>query len=632
MTESPPLGRATVLRRTYALSYPLLLVNMIGFLREVDAPTVGTAVYVAAVYLTYGLIYLLPPLLLSLAVNAAVSWKRAGGSPADDRSWRSVLVHAVAVVGFALVQIVIFADVRVHAMYGFHINGFVLNLVSTPGGIASMDLGAGTETTLALIAVGAVVAQALVLLAARSRRWPAIAFPPRRTVVIAVVAAVAMTIGERLAYAVCLESDFSPVLVASEKFPAHKGLKLHGLARWMGVTKPAADGVRMHEATGALRYPLAPIRQQPRDRPNIVWLACESLRADALNPEVMPATWEFAKDSTRFAAHCSAGNGTRMGMFGMFYGLYGPYWFPILAERRGPVLLDVIRRDGYQMSAFTSAAFTYPEFDRTIFAQFPPDELHAYETGIGWKSDRKNVGDLLDGIDRRDPARPFFTFMFFESPHASYRFPPESVIRTPYLDEMNYATMDAARDVELIRNRYLNACHHLDSQLARVFDHLRESGLLDHTIVIVTGDHGEEFMEKGRLGHNSAYSEEQTRTPLVIRAPGKSPGVVTDRTSHCDIPATVMALLGVENPPDDYSLGHDLFARTDRDYVVVSEWNDFAYFGPDAKVVFPTRAYGYVNQVVTTKDDAPIADKTNVLRAHVSDFAEIMRGLSRFRR
>ena len=58
----------------------------------------------------------------------------------------------------------------------------------------------------------------------------------------------------------------------------------------------------------------------------------------------------------------------------------------------------------------------------------------------------------------------------------------------------------------------LQAVHHLDGQFARVIDHLRQRNLLDSTIVILVGDHGEEFMEHGFWGHNSTFSDPQTRT------------------------------------------------------------------------------------------------------------------------
>jgi len=115
------------------------------------------------------------------------------------------------------------------------------------------------------------------------------------------------------------------------------------------------------------------------------------------------------------------------------------------------------------------------------------------------------------------------------------------VIRTPYLDRLNYATMDLARDIGLIKNRYLNACHHLDSQLARVFAHLEERACSTPRSSSVTGDHGEEFMEKGRWGHASAFSEEQTRVPLVLYVPGEPPARIDRITSHLDSAATISA-------------------------------------------------------------------------------------------
>ena len=100
------------------------------------------------------------------------------------------------------------------------------------------------------------------------------------------------------------------------------------------------------------------------------------------------------------------------------------------------------------------------------------------------------------------------------------------MIKTPYRDDINYATLnkeDLRNEIVPIKNRYLNAVHHLDSQFARVFAYLKEKNLLDSTIVILLGDHGEEFMEHGYWGHNSTFVNEQIRTPLVIWMPGQAP-------------------------------------------------------------------------------------------------------------
>ncbi len=629
--------RAQVVGQFFAVSWVALVLNMLPFLKSVDFAGPGLAVYVAVVLLTYAAIYLLPPLLLAFGLNALLSWRVLGGAKGREPhcGWRTWTVYGVAVLGFASVQMVILADRHIHAIFGYHFNGFVLNILTTPGGIESMGGDDATTITVAAMAAGFVVLEAGLLVLVLRAKWfrgAAVALFRRRRVVAGVVLAATLSSAERMAYAVSVECDYTPVLTAGNAFPFYKGLRIRALGPILGIPKRTGPSVRMKTGSSNLRYPLAPIRQGPHERWNIVWLACESLRADALDAEVMPATWKFSQSAARFEQHLSAGNGTRMGMFGMFYGLYGPYWFPFLDSTRGPVLLDVLRADGYQMSAFTSAAFTYPEFDQTIFSQFGKEELQAMNTKIGWKSDRKNVTDLLARIDRRDPARPFFTFMFFESPHAPYHFPPEAVIRVPFLDSMNYATMDVERDIELVRARYVNACRALDTELARIFEHLEASGLLDRTIVIVTGDHGEEFMEKGRWGHNSTYAEEQIRTPLVIRVPGRAPLVVKRLTSHLDLPATMMTMLGVLNPPSDYSLGFDLFGPEVRVGTVVAQWNDIAYVDAECKVVFPIRAYDYSDQVVTTRADAPVADRDALIAARTARFAELAKELGRFGR
>jgi hypothetical protein len=46
------------------------------------------------------------------------------------------------------------------------------------------------------------------------------------------------------------------------------------------------------------------------------------------------------------------------------------------------------------------------------------------------------------------------TYMFFESTHAAYDFPPDSVIAKPYLEDLNYLTTDFKVDIQLIKNRY----------------------------------------------------------------------------------------------------------------------------------------------------------------------------------
>ena len=275
--------------------------------------------------------------------------------------------------------------------------------------------------------------------------------------------------------------------------------------------------------------------------------------------------------------------------------------------------MDLLRSDNYQIDLFTSAAFTYPEFDRTVFSHVPKEHMREGTCPQGWQSDRKNVSMILDCLEKRDSSRPFMMFMFFESPHAPYNFPPESVIRPNYLQNFNYASTDIAANIVAIKDRYINSCRHLDTQIQRILAYLEEKKLRDSTIVIITGDHGEEFMEHGKWGHNSAYTQQQTRVPMVLWVPGQKPMQVDRMTSHLDIPATVLNQLGVINPPSDYSLGYDLLGQQERQFNVVADWNSLCYIDADCKIVLPVKGGSFSSNKITTKDDVLVENPDSIL-------------------
>jgi membrane-anchored protein YejM (alkaline phosphatase superfamily) len=352
-----------------------------------------------------------------------------------------------------------------------------------------------------------------------------------------------------------------------------------------------------------------------------------------LTPEIMPNLWKFAEDAHRFTNHYSGGNGTRMGVFSLFYGLPGNYWFPFLDVRRSPVIMDELQRRHYQLGIYASSKLTYPEFDKTVFVNVPGDKLHV-DTQLSWKADRHNVKELMGFMDdARATGKPWLAYMFFNSPHARYYFPPESVIRPDYLKEFNYAKADSEevrKDIVKIKNRYTNSVHHLDQQLGRVFAYVREHQLKKDTIIIITGDHGEEFMDVSRWGHNSELHDAQIHVPMVLWIPGKGSGVHDYPTSHLDMASTLMPLLGVTNPPGDYTVGHNLLKPVPNRYRLATNWNSLAYIGKDYKVCLPSRAGGMLDTAVTTADDKPVANSSQVLSSLQGRVVDVLQDMSRF--
>jgi hypothetical protein len=606
--------RSTVLHIYFSCTFIVVLLLCWNYLREIPFADPWTILFSFLTYLSYGAIYLLPAAILTILVHRLLTgWEQR---TKQVGRWTWDVVCTVAVLTTSATTILLFADQLIYRILGFHINGFVWNLITTPGGIGSMGGTVTANATYGAISTGFVILQIL-LMAVIRRAWfhtgfagrPAplrFALPGRKLFVAAMIA---MALVQSVIYGLSNLQNRVPVLNAARAFPLYQPLTFRTLAKRLGYPVKQNPGINIEPQGGRLVYPLAALAMQRPEKPlNVVWLVAESWRWDMLDPAIMPATWAFAHQASFFRQHYSGGNGTRMGMFTMFYGLHGAYWFRFLDEQRSPVIMDVLQQQDYQLSMYTSAKFSYPEFDQTIFARVPKDALHEADEGSGWQSDRKNVADMLSFIKDRDPGRPFMTFMFFESPHARYYFPPEDAIRQPYLENFNYATMSLAEDIGLIRNRYANACHHLDSQLARVFAFLREEKLLDSTIVIITGDHGEELLENGNWGHNSAFTEQQTRVPLIIRVPGADHQEINGLTSHQDIVPTLLPLLGVASPAASYSLGYNLMAQPERRYAVVSDWSRIAYVDSMYKAVFPLENTALDQSRFTTRDDKELPD------------------------
>ena len=620
------ISKKEILNRYYFMAYISIMVAASGFLRDMSFSAPIGILFSVSAFLVYSFAYMLPGLILVGIANVILKpfrWSQ------QIKLW---LLGGIAAAVFSLTHIFLFADRFIFKMYGFHLNGFVWNIICTKGGIESLGASNGSVAVFTMIVAGLLILQFVLLMAAWKTRnfiMPQWVLKFRK---ISMVCLVILAVSQALIYGISNFKGYAPVLVASKDFPLYQPVTFKGLCSKLGLKAPRDNNIKISmDDTSELNYPAVPIsRSNDYKKYNIVWLVAESLRADMLDQEIMPSTWQFSQQSLNCLNHYSGGNGTRMGLFSMFYGLYGNYWFRFLDEQRPPILFDLLEEDNYQLSLYTSAKFSYPEFDKTIFSSVDSSNMHENADGPGWQRDRNNVSDVLDFIQNRDKDRPFMTFMFFESPHARYYFPQESVIRPDYLDDFNYATVDLASDIGLIKNRYINSCHHLDSQIDRILGSLRENNLLDSTIVIVTGDHGEEFMEKGRWGHNSAFTQEQVRTPMVMWIPGRNHLEVTSMTSHMDISTTLIKLLGVKNPVADFSLGIDLLSDQTRSFVVLSDWDSIGYIGEGFKADFPIKANGLNQYQVHTIEDKKVADVSEFFLKKKDNLVQMLKNLSAF--
>ena len=101
-------------------------------------------------------------------------------------------------------------------------------------------------------------------------------------------------------------------------------------------------------------------------------------------------------------------------------------------------------------------------------------------------------------------------------------------------------------DVEILRGTYAAGVRYLDEALGSLFDVLRRSDVWDQMLVVVTSDHGEEFLEHGSLSHTTLY-DEVTRVPLLIKWPHGDRGGVVNRApcSAVDLAPTLLEFAGL---------------------------------------------------------------------------------------
>ncbi|MGL4854873.1 MAG: sulfatase-like hydrolase/transferase, partial [Lentisphaeria bacterium] len=423
-------------------------------------------------------------------------------------------------------------------------------------------------------------------------------------------------------------------LMAAQHIPGFFGFTMRGTLKKLGIEAPSRDEVRIKseiDANDLLNYPAAKIeRDLSKKKYNVVWLACESWRWDMLDAEIMPAASAFAKKSTNFKDHYSGGNGTRQGMFSMFYGIYGNYWDVIMKNRQSPVLMDWMIEDGYNFNCQTSAKFSYPEFDQTIFSRISSDNLYSYDKGLTWQRDQHNTKKFINYLKSVDRSKPFMSFMFFESTHAPYEFPQDAVIRENHAPAINYATVKES-DGPRIKDRYINSSHHLDMRLGEIFKTLEEEQLLEDTIVVLVGDHGEEFFEKGRLGHNSTFVQEQIRTPLVIYFPDRDAEVYEQMSSHLDIVPMLAPYFGVRNAASDFSIGYNLLdGKSKRDHAILADWSKVFFVGEKYKTYLPSSSAGYAMQELRDLDDRKLPSVDVFYKENKRLLFNIQRNMSKF--
>jgi arylsulfatase A-like enzyme len=342
----------------------------------------------------------------------------------------------------------------------------------------------------------------------------------------------------------------------------------------------------------------------PSDAPNVIVLVVDTLRADAVDPidperAAMPFLSALAQKSVCFTQASAPAPWTLPSLTSLLtsrlpheHGVTGEVLNAAHVERL-PTLPEVLRHNfGYRTTA--------------MLGGLGPQVARALGQGFDEASDdfalRVAAAQLGPWAKTRDRRKPFFLMLHtFEAhdPYGEHNHPHPMTAPTtealeaarttlkamgaePQADELVWHALTSQAHAHLLYrtgefrawradlNRYLwdglerkpnpDLCARLaaayrtglgwvDARLKELHATLASEGLLENTLLIVTGDHGEAFGEHGRLRHGNVLYDEVLRVPLVISgpAPFDRPALIEGSVGLTDIAPTLLELVGAPN-------------------------------------------------------------------------------------
>lgn len=320
-----------------------------------------------------------------------------------------------------------------------------------------------------------------------------------------------------------------------------------------------------------------------QDGPNVIFIVVDALRADHISSYgyerlTSPNIDGLISDGIVFENAISQGNMTTLSMPSMFTGLYtsdhGAHMLRKIETRFAPVsdrfatIAEVFKNAGYITQAVSCQPWVSPE---TGYGQ-GFDNFEIVSDSSNNLSDQITVERALEWIDK-ESGKKFFLFLNLMGPHTPYN--PPQPYDTLYSQEYKHKSkmisdlnnfylqqnhgeyykllMDIDRknvskeEVNQLLSLYDGKITFTDYQIGRLLDKLKALNIYDNTMIVLTADHGEAFLEHGMFLHGRSLFNEELHVPLVMTYQEKLPKgkKVKNIVELVDILPTVANITGI---------------------------------------------------------------------------------------
>lgn len=320
------------------------------------------------------------------------------------------------------------------------------------------------------------------------------------------------------------------------------------------------------------------VKARSRAENNVILILVDTLRADHLpiygyKLDTAPHLSKLSQNAVVFENVMSQASWTSPSVASIFtsmmsseHGVLSSYSLRLKPDNLA--LAEILKDEGYFTKGISAnpliSEATFFDQGFTSFEEVPAKYMVYRSTDIV-------VSKTLKWLDQRKNTDPFFMYVHFIDPHDPYLAPRPFTFQTKkwnlsnvsqtllymFLQPSGYGMYGVGRtntlypgQVDNMRDRYDGEIKYIDQAISQIFRKLEERSLLNNTLVILTSDHGEEFLEHGDIKHGATLYQETIHVPLIMFFPnGKWSGKRLKAPARSiDISPTILDFLKVEQP------------------------------------------------------------------------------------
>jgi len=239
---------------------------------------------------------------------------------------------------------------------------------------------------------------------------------------------------------------------------------------------------------------------------------------------------------------------------------------------------------GFQQYESYPKLLGYSFAARALYRTFP-DSFDPTARGLAARA--------ADWIERHR-EQPFFLWVHFFDPHEAYTPPPEyappplsytSTAVPLNLPARTYAVGHVPPVEERLHTKalYEGEVRYTDAAIGELLQTVKQQGLYDDTLIILTSDHGEEFWEHGSVSHGHTLYRELLQVPMIVKLPGPpAPLEVAAGVEVTALMPTILELCGVDYEREEFSVASlaPLWGPSPQEFVVRPVVSSGLYYRP----------------------------------------------------